>query len=388
MKIVLVWPAKDPLRSISVRYERYVKGFRLLGYEAVTVCLPSAVDGYIERVVVAANEQVLCNPEFYRSMQCDAGLVITWLGLPNVVQAMKAAIPWVVSVADSDGLIGTHVHSAATFRRAVFQHSNWELRLRAIKYWLQQYFINNDLIKVVFESASAADRIIMASPYAVDNLKRFFRYYHREELAAKVIFAAYPVDDDFLNGPVPAAWQRENRVVAIGRWDDPQKDADLLAASINMAAIKLPSTEFVIVGRNGSEVTRRCKRLKDLGEQPPSKIAELLRTSRLLLLTSRWEGAPIVAFEAICSGTTVVGPSWVPACQWIAPNAGTLFCRRSASSVKDALLRELLKWDCGERDPSAIAKLWRPYFNPVQVCQDLLPPFPVNSIISGAIDGS
>lgn len=388
MKVALVWPSTAPLRSITVRYERYVKGFRLLGCEPITICLPSAVDGYVEPVVVAANEQVLCNPEFYRSLQCDAGLVITWLGLPNIVQAMKIAIPWVVSVADSDGLIGPRVHSAATFRRGVFQHSDWGMRLRAIKYWLQQYFINDNLLNVVFESAFAADQIAMTSPYAVDHLKKFFCYYKREDLAAKVIFAPYPVDDEFLHGLVPTVGQREKRVVAIGRWDDPQKDADLLAASINMAAINSPSTEFVIVGRNGSEVTRRCKRLKDLGEQPPAKIAELLRTSRLLLLTSRWESGPIVAFEAICSGTTVVGPCWVPACQWIAPNAGTLFCRRSASSVKDALLRELLKWDCGERDPSAIAKLWRPYFNPVQVCQDLLPPFPVNSIISGAIDGS
>jgi glycosyltransferase involved in cell wall biosynthesis len=373
MKVALVWPTTAPLRSITVRYERYVKGFRLLGCEPITVCLPSAVEGYTEPVVLASNKGVLQNPDFYRSLQCDAGLVITWLGLPSVVQAMKAAIPWVVSVSDSDGLIGARVHSAATFRRCVFQHSNWQMRLRATKYWLQQYFINDNSLKVVFDSAACADIITMTSPNAVKNLQRFFRYYQRMDLAAKVNLAPYPVDDDFLQGIVPAIANRVNRVVAIGRWDDPQKDADLLAESINLAAIHSPLTEFVIIGKNGAKVAERCKRLKNYGEQPPDKILELMQTSRILLLTSRWESGPIVAFEAICSGATVVGPSWVPSCQWIAPNAGSLFCRRAASSVKDALLQELQMWDYGERDPSVISARWRPLFDPVQVCQRLLP---------------
>lgn len=373
MKVALVWPSTAPLRSITVRYERYVKGFRLLGCEPITVCLPSAVEGYIEPVVLASNEGVLQNPEFYRSLQCDAGLVITWLGLPSVVQAMKAAIPWVVSVSDSDGLIGVCVHPAATFWRGMFQHSSWDMRLRAIKYWLQQYFIRDDSLDLVFESAVAANRITMTSPNAVDHLKRFFSYYQRKELAAKVIFAPYPLDDEFLHGVVPTARQRENRVVAIGRWDDPQKNAGLLAEGINWAAMHSPSTEFVIVGRNGTEVTRRCRHLKDLGVQTPNRIAELLRTSRILILSSRWESGPIVAFEAVCCGVTVVGPYWIPACRWIAPNAGNIFTEQSGKSLGSAILQELRMWDSNKRNPSIISANWRHIFQPAQVCRQMLP---------------
>jgi glycosyltransferase involved in cell wall biosynthesis len=98
-----------------------------------------------------------------------------------------------------------------------------------------------------------------------------------------------------------------------------------------------------------------------------------MRTSRVLLVSSRWESGPIVAFEALCSGTTVVGPAWVPACRWLAPDAGRCFTRRSATALGAAVVSELQAWDAGHRDPAAVAARWRPWFDPAEVCRRFCP---------------
>lgn len=374
-RVALVWVPAEPLRSITVRYERYVRGFRRLGWEAITICLPAAADGYAEPVVVAPTTAALRDPEFYRSLGCEVGVAITWLGLPDVVRAMKQAIPRVVSVSDSDGRIGARVHPAATLARGVHEQPTWGMRARAVKFWLQQWLFGGGKFDAdVMESTTAADRVTVTSPAAAAYLRRYFGHHRRPDLAGKVAVAPYPVDDDFLTRPVPPVGERVNRVVAIGRWDDPQKDARLLADGVAWAAARSPGTEFVVVGRNGDAVTHHCQRVRDLGVQPPEVVAELMRTSRVLLVSSRWESGPIVAFEAVCSGATVVGPAWVPACRWLAPDGGRCFSRRSASSVGAAVVSELREWDAGHRDPAAVAAQWRPWFDPAEVCRRMLPP--------------
>ena len=76
------------------------------GYDPATVCLGAAAEGYDEPTVVAPTEAALRDSAFYRSLQPDAAVVITWLGLPDVLGALKGACPWVASVADSDGQLG------------------------------------------------------------------------------------------------------------------------------------------------------------------------------------------------------------------------------------------------------------------------------------------
>lgn len=373
-RVALVYTGPHRLTSLTVRYERYVRGFRRLGYDPITVCLPPAAEGYEPPVAIASHEAALRDPAFYHSLRCEIGVVVTWLGLPDVMRAMKAAIPWVVSVSDSDGQVGARAHPQATFTRGLHQHSAWGMQLRAAKYWAQQYlFGGGQLDADVLESAAVADRITMTSPLAVEHLRKYFHHHARPKLADKVTHTPYPVDDEFLTGNVLAAGERANRVIAIGRWDDPQKDAGLLAEGIAWAAARSPATEFVIAGRNGNVVTQRCGRIRDMGVQPPEAVADLLRTSRVLVVPSRWESGPIVAFEAVSCGASVVGSARVPACRWLERDGGC-FTRRSASSLGAALVNELRAWDAGRRDSAAIATTWRKWFDPAEVCGRMLPP--------------
>jgi len=380
MRIGLVWPSTNRLVDITVRYERYVRGFEALGHQVVTVCPEPAAVGYRFPVHTIPDLDALRDLELWRGLGLDATVIIAWLGMPETVAAINSACPRVISVSDGDGVVGfLRVYPLTTLRRMVALQTRWGMKARAAKYWVQLGLgASRATEQTTIESADEADLVTVTSPGARANLAAVFAYHRRPDLTGKVVVIPYPVDDEFLLGDVPTAADRADRVVAIGRWDDPQKDAPLLAAGIEQAAALRPETEFVLIGRNGSETFARLRervaRVKYLGVQPPSVVAQVLRESRVLVLSSRWESGPIVASEALCAGCSLVGPSWVPTIPWYCGEGpyGSVFARRSASALADALAVELAEWDAGRRNPRATAAYFRPWFNPAAVCRDLL----------------
>jgi glycosyltransferase involved in cell wall biosynthesis len=379
MNIGLVWPANHRLVDITVRYERYVRGFEALGHRVVTVCAASTTDGYRHAVHTVPTVDALREPALWRHLGLDVAVVIAWLRMPELITAIKTACPRLVSVGESDGVVGLRVWPWTLLRRMVAFHTSLRMKLGAAKHWLLLATGGYRTHEApIIQSAEAADLITLTSPGAAENLAAVFAYHRRPDLAAKIAVAPYPVDEEFLTGPVPTTEERADRVVAIGRWDDPQKDAPLLAAGIEWAAARSPTTEFVLIGGNGeapfSRLRRRVPRVRYLGAQSPGEIAELLRTSRALVISSRWESGPIVAFEALAAGAAVIGPEWVPACRWVCDEqlSGTLFRRRSAWALGAAIVREMNAWRAGGRDPAKIAAVWRPRFDPVAVCRTML----------------
>jgi len=376
VRVLLVWPAAGRLTSISVRYERYARGFRALGCDPVTVCLPAAAEGYDEPVAVAPDESALRDPDFYRALGADAAVVVTWLGLPDVVAALKAAGLWVVSLADSDGRVGVRAHPGATFARAVGQHPAWGTKLRAARYWATLFVGGpGEQDRPVLASAAAADRVVVCSPGAVAHLRRFFDSYRRPDLGEKVVSVPYPTDECHLTGPVPAA--RADRVVAIGRWEDPQKAAGVLARAAARHRAARGQTEVLVFGPNGGRwfgPGGQSDRVAYMGVRPPEEIAAALRTSRALVLPSRWESGPIVLSEALAAGCSVVGTHAVPAVVSACAEGpfGTVARTGSAAGLATAIRDEMAAWDRGERDPTAIAAHWRPRFDPAAVCRALL----------------
>jgi len=379
MRIGLVWPLTNRLVDITVRYERYVRGFEALGHQVVTVCPEPAAVGYRFPVCTTPDLDTLRDLELWRGLGLDAAVIIAWLGMPVTVAAIKSACPHVVSVSDSDGIVGYRAYPLTILHRMVASQARWGMKARATNYWVKLVLGEYRADKQpLIESADEADLVTVTSPGARANLAAMFAYNRRLDLTGKVLVIPYPVDDEFLLGDVSSAADRADRVVAIGRWDDPQKDAPLLAAGIEQAAALRPETEFVLIGRNGGEIfARLCERVarvKYLGVQPPSVIAKFLRESRALVLSSRWESGPIVASEALCAGCSLVGPSWVPTIPWYCGDGryGSLFARRSASALADALAAELAEWDAGHRNPQATAAYFRPWFTPAAVCRSLL----------------
>jgi glycosyltransferase involved in cell wall biosynthesis len=164
-------------------------------------------------------------------------------------------------------------------------------------------------------------------------------------------------------------------VIAVGRWDSPQKDGELLAASLGRYYERGGTAEVLIFG-NGcdvfSQIRNRWSNVQCRGVQTPETIAEAMLSSRSLLLTSRWESGPIVAFEALCQGCTLVSTD-IPNMRELigSSNFGQISQGRTADAFADALIREMQAWDRVQRDSRQISAHWRPVFRIDSVCQTL-----------------
>ncbi|MGC3968255.1 MAG: glycosyltransferase family 4 protein [Pirellulales bacterium] len=378
MRIALAWIVPTPLVSITVRYERYVRGLVALGHDVVTVCHRDAAAGYEFSTITVNDLLAFREAEFWKSLPIDAIVTISWLAYPEIIEAMHASGKRIIAVTDSDGVLGVRVHPVELLRRMTVQHGPMRMKLAGMKFWSQLYArgLNvND--RSSLRSATASNSIAVTSDGAKQNLEKFFRHHERPELCNRVIVVPYPIDDVFLSD-TNVTLPKKKQIVAIGRWDDPQKDPSLLAAAIKRIARQLPDTNIMVVGKGGEKhVGRKCRGLSNvhcLGRISPDEISACLLQSRILLITSRWESGPIVANEALAVGCSLVGPAWISTlaayCQ--GDHYGTLFHRRSAFAVQKAIATEMLAWEDGRRSDLVIRQAATRRFSPIEVCRQLL----------------
>jgi glycosyltransferase involved in cell wall biosynthesis len=248
-------------------------------------------------------------------------------------------------------------------------------KLGATKYWLERFLVRAGAEhRHLIENVAAADVTTLAGEGAVAEFQRLLRRLGAGHLADRVAWLPYPVPDAFCSERVAA--ERPNRVIAVGRWDSPQKNAGLLAATVRRLS-GARRTEVLIVGKGGSErfarLAREVPTVRVLGVQPRECIRELLAGCRAVLIPSRWESGPIVASEMLTLGGTVVG---TPIPNLLGMTAGGRFGRVSrrhtAAGLAAAVAAEMAAWDSGERDPAAIADYWRAIVSPAGVARRML----------------
>jgi glycosyltransferase involved in cell wall biosynthesis len=378
MRIGIIWPEDTALAGTTVRFERYLHGFGSLGHDAVIVATEAASAGFPYPIWTVPDRASLLSPRLWRDLNLDAALLCTWLVHTDLMRAARPYARHLLSLADSDGCLGVRVHPWSLLGRMWVLQPRLLDRLRSALWWLRQ-LIGLDVRRdnEVLASCRLADRIIVFSPGAQENLKAFFRYHREEGLEGRITVAPYPVDETFEASPLVTT--REDQVVAIGRWDDPQKDVELLVGALAQVLRQRTATRCLILGPGGDQAlqtltTAWADRIEYLGAVPPLRVREILDHSRCLLSTSRWESGPIVAAEALLRGCSLVGPQSIPSFRQFCRNGacGTTFASRSPSAVAAALKSELQAWDVGDRHPERIAACWRGCFLATSVCERLL----------------
>ena len=214
----------------------------------------------------------------------------------------------------------------------------------------------------------------MNTSIAAKNVSQFLNNEHRHDLAARIGVCPYPVDPAFTHSSVNPS--REPLIVAVGRWDSEQKDGVLLAAALTKYCRSGGRCKILIFGASCEALDRVQKRFSNVscqGAQSPNLIANAMARARSLVLTSRWESGPIVAFEALCSGCTLISTD-IPNMRELVGEGefGTLAVSRSADAMADAISKEMTFWDGGARNATRIAAQWQPAFRVSLVCEVLL----------------
>ncbi len=365
----------DPTRS-TINIEYYYHALREIGCDSLIVCPDGSECSDAVEWTTAPLERYR-DPEFWRSLGLDAAIFFTWLGYTPEVKAMRDAGVKVISRADTSGADSVRVFPREMFAYFVQSKKDPMEKLRQTKNWLHCYlslYKQYDAERI--ESCKLADVIAVETETARQRLDLFFRYHGQPKLPGKMVVCPHLLSEDILKSEMPGDTSTRQGLVAIGRWDDWQKDSPLLKASLEQHLQRHPDRKVVIIGK-GAEVfaplTAKYPTVQCTGPIPRDHIKRYLREAQTLVVTSQWESFHIAAHEALCLGCTVVGPEVIPLPDICgAGDYGIMVPQRSPALLAAALDTEKERWQKGERDPQQIASFWRERLRPTAVVQRML----------------
>jgi hypothetical protein len=163
---------------------------------------------------------------------------------------------------------------------------------------------------------------------------------------------------------------KQNRLIAIGRWDDEiQKRPALLTEVTGRLLAKNSELEVDIVGNRTERIDAWhsslppsiAARINVHGKLPHQELAKLLHQARVFYCPSAYESFNIAAAEALCCGCSVVAadlPAMASFRWFVSQDSGTLAAKDNADGHLDALGREFALWENGGRDPMAVSSTW------------------------------
>jgi glycosyltransferase involved in cell wall biosynthesis len=372
MKIAIVHPI--PLVPGTIDLLGYARRFEELGHESLIVT-SKYLRAPTDIAIVERSIEQMANPFTWSELGIDIAITFLWFQRPEITEALKVAGCRVVSRADSDGQQSIRVFPGSFFRCMVGAAEPGR-KFIEFKSYIHRYVIRyRPEDQAVIRTIAASHCLAIETHQAASNLRRVLRYYGREDLCDRVSIIPHCIDDCFLADPV--ATIRPKTVIAIGRWTAPQKNPQLLLGVIDRELSRDPEANFVIIGPGATDLcgklATKTGRIDSRDHVPLCEIPALLNAARVLLSSSRWEGSPIAANEALASGCSVVGTP-IPAFLDIAAAGpfGDISRTHTVRSLHNALQRELRAWESGQRSPIQIAQFWRPRLSQHRVMQQLL----------------
>ena len=360
-------------------------GFRSIGVESMAVMPGPAHDDDTDQLIRASVEQ-LQSPAWWQALKLDGVVFYNWgeSEYQPISEAIMAAGIRLVSVSDTHG-----VSSPFADWRA-YLISSWH------HYWHEPAWkrVTREFLRLPYACSlgivrrdrprakmmATCDYFLGATPEAAERHRRLVATFEGEEAAKKVLFMPIAVNFHFRFEPGDV---KHDEVIAVARWDDPQKRAPLLMHVLELAAARRPGTRFRIFGKIPPEMQQWHDKLPAglrssiimEGRVPNPVVAEASRRARAMLVSAVFEGCHNASAEAICSGCSVVGVDSPLLCAltWHASHrSGTMSPDARPESLSDALCSELEAWDRGERDPVEMSRYWREQLHPDRVATAIL----------------
>lgn len=388
MRVAVVWNYGTPLRQCSFRFEEYVRGLEALGHEALVACPESSNDGFPVPIVSPPAGGGLEDAGFWRGLEADVAIVPSFHQMSDLLELIRGAGVRTIAMGDSDGQMGLRAFPLATLRRKVFSGSSDRgHQLRQLRFLVRRYLLSfrrTDPQDAEFvRSAQASDVTVLGCEEARSHFRRFLRAAGANGLEDRVRVSPLAIHRIYCES---ADLGRERRgMVAIGRWDDPQKNAPLMVRALSRYLGRARGEErgdpVRIFGPGGEDrfgaLGRRFPNVVYEGPRYPEVLADALAGSRFILFSSRWEGAPHAGCEALSMGATVVGTPIPSLRSWAEGGAyGRVASAHRAGPLAAAIAEEQAAWRRGERDPASIAAVWRRRSSGRGVCQTMLEALP------------
>ena len=361
------------------------RGFEALGFHTRAVQLaPSAADD--DPLVLRAEANQLTDPSWWKNSGADGVVLFSYgsLAYQNIATAIVDAGLKLVQMTDTHGVISPWADASAQLR--IQWHYHWNLpmiqRLARVVASLPATYLWKALVRDPrrVRMMLTGDFFCGATPDSTSRYHRMIRRLCGSQAAEKVRHVPIPTNVHF-------RWQpgttKNDEVVAVGRWDSPQKRTPLLLETIQYAVGKRSGTTFGIYGQITPEMDQWHAALPPEqrgmihlhGKVPNAALVAAYSRARVMLVSAAYEGCHIASAEALCCGASVVGcqSPFLCAIEWhTSHNSGRLAARATGKALGKALLAELADWDTGHRSPAAISDYWTRVFHADRVAARIL----------------
>ena len=344
------------------------------GHEVVLVCR-GIDEKSCEIPFTVASPADEASADFWRRLHVDLAICFTNINAPETHRALREAGVFVVARADSDGQLGFRVFPAAAFLRMVHPAENPFDALKRARHFVNCWlFHHREFDRRTIQTLERSDAVVIETELARRNLERFLRHHRRADLIPRISVVPHPVADCFISPPVTS--DPGPGILCIGRWNDDQKNAPLMLATIQKVLAGNSEAKILAAGAGAREAFRAVAdspRVEIIGHLPNLEIPALIDRCRFIMSSSRWEGHPISGLETLCRGRTVVATPLPGFVDMVGQGEfGSIAAKHTPEALSRAAFREIEAWDNCRRNPEAIAAHWRPLVNHAVVVGKIL----------------
>jgi len=362
----------------------FSEGLRAVGCESMSIMPgPSRPDDMTEHLIRTTSKN-LHRPDWWKSLHLDGLVFYSWaspayIGIAEAVAAAK--IPCLV-VMDTSGVISPLAcpldWRKEAFNRRLREGTSLARRLRN----LAAMFIENQTLRTArrrIRHYKAATAIAAVTPHAALWVRNEIEALCPEpDLLQRVHYLPHPQLPLY---DYPGT-QKEKLLLSVARWTKPdwaQKQPRVLLGAINIFLKRREDWSCTIIGKGATNLTRYLpgvidsvleKRIHFIDYVTPSELAGFYQRASMAAWSSRWEGQQGTAAQALCCGCSVVAPfSAEMSCfrHYVSRESGRLAAHHHPLALAEELLLEADAWDCNQREPFRIAKIWQEEFHAPRV---------------------
>jgi glycosyltransferase involved in cell wall biosynthesis len=356
------------------------QGFRKLGMDSKFIALGQPSQREDVPLILSTLEQ-LKDPDWWRQWKLEGVLLNAW-ALPRyepIARAIKTVGLKLNLTLDSDGLVNPHIWPWRYLQEKYYAErdrtkwfpAGWAL----LKTWVASFRARH---AGMLRHLEHGDWLTLPSPLAQQRYRRCLLALGRPDLASRLRFVPYAATPDMICNP---SLPKLPLLIAVGRWQTFQKGTPVLVRVLERVLSEQPAYSARVIGGGEDRVRELTRPLDDavkariqiLGRVSHPQLPGHYQSSRILLCTSRFEGFPIAACEALCCGCSVVSDVRMSCMPYIcSESSGTLSCDLSVGNLCDALRAEIDAWERGDRNPMLISNTWTNRLHPEKVAAKFL----------------
>lgn len=366
---------------------RFAKHLVDQGHHAVKIIVDdkSGFDAPKSPLLDAARWEQWCSADYWKSFKADGILLYGGLDprLEAVVDAISCAkIPVLLKMDSQNGvlpfpkdfwrLLKKYYHVGRQRHNPLYSTilSLKSQTSRAIGY-------NNKFLR---RYLSKFDWITAETPYATNNTVSWLYSQHLPDAAKRTVLLPHPVPDEFncfSENP-----KKKKQILAVASdWLNPLKGGKVLGESLAIMLQSQSDYSAIVVGTNSDIVKNEAlkkspnsaERITAVPLRPSHELMPFYRESQIFVTPSGSESGPIVAFEAICCGCSLVFPPELKQLNFCSDAGhGTIANKRTPRGIAKALVKESEAWTMGARNSVEISKTWTKIFHTSNASRQLL----------------